>query len=301
VREVEVLPRLRGLREATGPDVRTLRIGGWRFSLEGLEAHLAARLERRWGGFLSPAPCASPRASIRIVRGPKEGWLDPPARGERYRVDGRREGGRIVIVSYNFALWQEEEAGAWRCALAAQEQEPAERVLENAVRCLVSRVAVEEGGFALHAAGVVDEGRAYLFAGPSRAGKTTAVALSAPRTSLGDDFAIVLESPGGYSAPTVPFDNAEAAPDRPEFEAFPLSGIWRLFHAETARVERLDSARAAASLMACVAMPWTHPDLAEQLLRQVERFVGRSRFEHLHFRRAPDFWPLLKSGAPRST
>ena len=48
---------------------------------------------------------------------------------------------------------------------------------------------------ALHGAGVMREERAYLFVGPSRSGKSTAVRLSAPAISMGDDFAVVLPRP----------------------------------------------------------------------------------------------------------
>ena len=199
-----------------------------------------------------------------------------------------------MVISYHFAHWQDDAPATWRCALADQGQEPAERVLENAVRCLVSRVAVEDGGFALHAGGVLDDGRAYLFAGPSRSGKTTAIALSSPRASLGDDFAVVLCRESCFFAAAVPFDNAESAPADPDRSLFALAGIWRLFQASAAWIEELDPVRATASLMSCVALPWTFPDLADSVLEQVERFVTESRFEHLHFRQTSDFWPLLR-------
>ncbi len=291
------IPSLRALDEVAGSSTRTLEIGGWRFLLDGLDAVLASRLDRRWGGFLTREPAEAPRIFLRIVRGPREGWLPPPARGERYRIEARREAGRTLVFSYRFALWEDANPGAWRCALADQGHEPTDRVLENAVRCLVSRVAVEDGGFALHAGGVLDESRAYLLAGPSRSGKTTAIALSSPRPSLGDDFAVVLSRESGFFTTAVPFDNAESAPADPDRTLFAVAGIWRLFHASAARIEELDSVRATASLLSCVALPWTFPDLSGRLLEQVGRFVTESRFEHLHFRRASDFWPLLRRSA----
>ncbi len=297
VQDDSILEGLRALDRARGAASRSLQIGEWRFDVHGLDPPLASSLDRRWGGFVVPASSGPSRVTLRIFRGSSRAWLARAEGGETYRVLGRQEEGGAVAYSYHFALAPDREPGAYRCALTDQGEEPDERVLENAIRCLLLRVAVEEGGFALHAAGVLDGASAYIFAGPSRAGKTTAVALSSPRPSLGDDFAVLVRRREGWCAPAVPFDNTEIAPAAPPSGLFPVAGIWRLFQAEVPRVEKVPPTRAMASLMACAALPWTLPDLTERLLEQIRRFVAESRFEHLHFRRAPDFWPVLRTPA----
>jgi hypothetical protein len=166
--------------------------------------------------------------------------------------------------------------------------------LENAVRCLVGRIAVEEGGFAMHAAGVLKDGRAWLFAGKSGSGKTTAVGLSGPCISLGDDFALVIPSGEGWSTAAVPFDNSGRAPADPPAGLYLLAGVWRLYQSPETGVEKLSRLATEASVMACVSYPGTVSDMLERLVDNVRRFGSRVRFEHLHFRPDPGFWEAIR-------
>jgi len=64
-----------------------------------------------------------------------------------------------------------------------------------AVRALGHAVLDEEGGFALHAAGVELDGRAVLFTGPSGAGKSTATRHVPGARSFADDRVVVYPTP----------------------------------------------------------------------------------------------------------
>ena len=289
----ETLTALRELERPHGTAIRCLRIGTWRYLLVGLDEDLAAALDRRWGGFLYRDPDEQPRLVVRVLRGEAELGLGAVGRGERYRIEASFEQDTPLVRSYHFALCPDEDGEHWRCALVDPVGEAADRVVENALRYLVARTAVIEGGFALHGATVERGGRAFLFAGPSRSGKSTAVRLSAPARSLGDDFAVVLPQGDGWVVPSVPFDNAEVAPDHPDFGPFRIAGIWRLHHAAAARVETPPIAAATASLLSCTAFPWTLSDLTAPMIGHVRRFVETGRFAHLHFRIASDFWPLI--------
>ena len=81
----------------------------------------------------------------------------------------------------------------------------------------------------------------------------------APALSLGDDFGLVLPTDDGWYAPGLPFDNSERAAQDPPVGLFPVAGIWRLYQAERTYVDRPSRGRAVASLMGCVAFPWTMP------------------------------------------
>jgi hypothetical protein len=166
-------------------------------------------------------------------------------------------------------------------------------MLENAVRLLVARMAVERGGFALHAAGVLRDGKAWLFAGPSGAGKTTAVRLSAPAPSLGDDYGVVLRRGSEWFAAAVPFDNSERVSASATEGLFPLAGVWRLHRAATPRIEPQRGATGSASLLACVAFHRALPDLAERVLSHVEALVRADRYHHLYFAPDPGFWSCV--------
>jgi hypothetical protein len=218
-----------------------------------------------------------------------ESWLPPARGGERYRIEPL---GKEGAVSYHFALAEERSGRSWRVGVSEASSEPIGRVVENAVRFVTARIAILEGGFAMHAAGVELGARAHLFAGPSGSGKSTAVALTAAPT-LGDDFGLVLPAGGEWLAPALPFDNAERVAHGPRPELLPVAGIYRLVQAAETRVETPVGSLGAASLMSCVAFPWAMPDDAAALLERVTSFVRSGRFHHLHFTRDARLSELL--------
>jgi hypothetical protein len=291
--EPGLLDTLRSLGRPRGTRSIALALGEWGLVIEGLDDDLAATLERRWAGFVVPARDAACTRRLRVVRGDASLWLPHWQPFERYRIEGTLERGVPVARSYHFALAPEAEGGSWTFALADEPDEPVERVVENVARFMLSRIAAEAGGFALHGAGVLRDGRAYVFAGPSLSGKSTAVALSAPARSLGDDLAVLVPRGATWLAPALPFDSSEKAPPKADGVLFPVAGTWRLFQAAEARLERVPPTIAAASLMGCAAFPWAMPDLSESVLEHVRRYIGAAAFAHLYFRKSPDFWDLL--------
>lgn len=278
-----------------GPD-SDLRLGPWIVRFAGLGGELGRELSRRWGGFVG-SPAARPpdaRVAVSIAAGGGASFLPPAAPGETYRIEATSQGAGVRVRSYAFAL-ETTSPDRYALTLAGETAEPRGRTLDNAARWIVARLAAQAGGVALHGAGVLRGGRAWIFAGPSGSGKSTASRLSSPATSLGDDFAVVLPAGSGWAVPAVPFDNAERAPAAPPGRVHPLAGIRRLFHAKEPRVERPPAAIAEASLLACAAFPWALPDLAPAIDGAVARIVASGAFAHLHF--APDagFWKVLEA------
>jgi len=231
---------------------------------------------------------------VRVVRGDGGGFIAAGRPGEGYRLEAVVDERGVFTCSYHFAL-AEEDATTWRLAVEETPEEPIGRVVENAARYLVARQAVEGGGLALHGAGVLRHGRAWVFAGKSGSGKSTAVSLSAPGVSLGDDFAVVIPSADGWRVAAVPFDNAERAPATPPGPPF-LAGVFRLHHAGSPRLGWPSAPQGQASLIACVAFPWALPDLAEKIQDAVGALVSAGLFGELWFAPDPSFWVLLEKG-----
>jgi len=276
--------RLTGLRDGRGDDSRDLRIGDRTIRFDGLDAPLARELEARWGPFLAPAGAVAADVTIRVLDAGSAGWLDAPFYGERYRLEAHGDPVRRIVVSYNFALGRaSRDKDAWLLGITDRAREPLGRVVENAARYLLAILALDRGGFAMHAAGVLHEGRAWIYAGPSRSGKSTAVAASLPAIGLGDDYALVVRDAGGWFAPAVPFDSSETVGSDAPRGLFPVAGIWRLHKSEQTAVERPSPHVAPASLLSCAAFPWTYAERADALLDHVRRFVDERRFGHLHF------------------
>jgi hypothetical protein len=287
--------RLLGLRIERGPERLTLRVADWELEIGGLDAELAEVLEERWGDFVGRAVSPSPTVSLRVLKGDAGLSLGRERAGEIYRLEAEREGECMLVRSHHVAICAEpDDPVSWRAGLAITDAEPPARIVENVVRYLIARLCVRDGGFALHGAGVLRDGRAHVFAGPSRSGKTTAVGLS-PGTSLGDDFSVVVDTAEGWQTTAVPFDNLERPPESPPTGWIPVSAIWRLERSTETDVRVPNAVQAAASLMASATFPWAMPDLADAMLEHVERFVSTSVFGILSFTKESDFWPLIES------
>lgn len=279
-----------------GSNARELSIGDRALRLEGLSDSQTAALERYWGPYLEPDSGLAIHRTVTVCDGGPGGWLEDPSPGEIYRVEPLVAPECSLTLSYAFAVGEDAD-GQWKVALAGDAFEPAFQSLENAARVLTARMAAENGGFAMHSAGVLRDGRAWIFAGPSGSGKSTAVRRSKPCVSLGDDFGLVLpDGAGGWRAAPVPFDNMPAVVERPEGSLFPVAGIWRLFQDEKTRVERPTGLLAATSLSSCAALPWAMPDLAGPIVENISRFCHEGFFGHLHCSLETDFWgPLRES------
>ena len=69
--------------------------------------------------------------------------------------------------------------------------------LDSVLRILHSLILAERGGFLLHSASAICDGRAYLFSGVSGAGKTTMTRLAPPDiTLLTDEISYLRPSAG---------------------------------------------------------------------------------------------------------
>ena len=275
-----------------------MRIGNRSILIEGLDARQVQLLAERWGPFLEARPFSTPWARLQLLPAENRGWLEQERPGELYRLESLNDPAHRVVVSYNFAVCEGPIPGTWRVAINGRAAEPAGRIFDNVLRYLTARMALDLGGFALHGGGVLRAGRAYVFAGASGSGKSTAIGLSSPSTSLGDDMALILPGTRGWLAPALPFDNSERITVEPPRGLFPLAGIWRLYQAQDHAVERPQTSLAVASLLGCTSFPWVLPELDERLLQQVTRLVQDELFAHLHFRKDAQFWTILVQNAP---
>src|SRR5208282_1412112 len=107
---------------------------------------------------------------------------------------------------------------------------------------------IERGGFLLHAASAICDGRAYLFSGVSGAGKTTMTRLApADITLLTDEISYLRASADGYAACGTPFagELAKAGENR----TAPVSALFFLEKGLENRVDELSSAEAVRRLM----------------------------------------------------
>jgi len=121
----------------------------------------ARLLEDRYGGFVAAVP-RRPVFELEIELAPP-GFINPD---EEVRV--RLHSGRWVMERGDFhAEWDPERRQGW----VRQTANP--YAIDAVLRILHSLILAREGGFLVHAASAVRNGRAFVFAGVSGAGKTT--------------------------------------------------------------------------------------------------------------------------------
>lgn len=169
-----------------------LLLAGLTFDLDlddASRAVLAARLEPYVGGEGHDVRCR-----IRSLPGfVQQLELQPPAvevtlTGTSYRFERRDFRARLDIDS-----WELEVEGAPSLGLEAP------------LRIALALALPRRGGLLLHSSGIVEKGEAYVFSGPSGAGKTTTVRLLRPRPTLGDDLVALIQAGGRFAAHALPF------------------------------------------------------------------------------------------------
>lgn len=281
--------------ETWGEAALSLDVAGGPYRLEGLSPAQAAAVARRFGPVAAGAAPAREGVLIRVFRAPEtdfrefevRGWqtrfdLDPGPRA--LRVAGRRFVGRLEWApDLSAALWT-----------AANEDEELPGLVENFLRVVVAERAIERGGALLHSAGVVAAGSAYLFFGPSGAGKTTISRLSAAagHTVLSDELNIVIESGDELVVEQLPFagDYGRTAQRR---ETYRLAGAFRLAQAAAPYLRELARPRAVAALAGCAPFVNGDPYRSERLLDNLDRLIRRCRTGELGFALDPGFWGIL--------
>ena len=119
---------------------------------------------------------------------------------------------------------------------------------------IVNRLALANAGI-LHSCGIGIDGKAWLFSGPSGAGKTTLARLwrASGARLLNDDRMLVRKTPEGFIASATPWHGDEKAIDP---APLPLGGIVFIEHGAENRVDPLQPSQALARLMANAVAPF---------------------------------------------
>jgi hypothetical protein len=166
-----------------------------------------------------------------------------------------------------------------------------EYALDSLLRILLTMVLLPQRGFLLHAATVVRDGRAYVFAGRSGAGKSTVASLSPAGTVLTDEISLLRFTDGCWQAYGTPFWGEFRA--AAQNEHYPIAGIYTLVQSAEDRVESLTTKEIIRALLPCVLFFTSRVEANEDLLRLLLGFVAQVPCQRLHFRRDEGFWKVI--------
>jgi hypothetical protein len=164
--------------------------------------------------------------------------------------------------------------------------------IDSVMRIIHSLVLAESGGFLLHSASAIRNGRAFLFTGVSGAGKTTISRLAPPdATLLTDEISYVRRIDGEYRAFGTPFAGELGIPGKDI--AAPIAALYFLRKGDHNHMAPVDTARAAAMALRNVLFFAGDAALGERLFGTVCDFVARVPLHHLTFKPEAALWDLI--------
>ncbi len=238
--------------------IACVEIGGIPIALSTTDPGFLDLLRQRYTDFLSDS---LPEFELGFE-------LVPPGPVSDDDVRVRFEGGQWLIERGDFhARWDA------RTGRGTVRQNANPYSLDSVLRILHSLILADRGGFLLHAASAVVDGRAYLFSGISGAGKTTMTRLAPPDvTLLTDEISYLRPVAGGYSAFGTPFAGELARPG--ENCSAPVSALFFLEQGPENRIDEMSSAEALRRLMRNILFFAEDPVLVEKLLAIACDFVA---------------------------
>ena len=265
--------------------------------LHGLSSRQRADLAARYGIFARPVAGAAVDVEVDLHRSPRPGFLKVgrAAKAEAYRLLMRREEGKLLAWSYEWASCCDFAAGRATLAIGDDERTVFDRSIENFLRVVFAHLALARGGFLLHGSGVVRDGRAFVFFGPSGSGKTTVTTLSKGSLVLSDDLILIARSGAGrFEACSVPFRGLVTPPATSDAR-YPLAGMFRLVQDERDYLEEISRPRAIGEIVQSLPFVTERPEATARALDAVGDLAGQVPVRRLHFRKDAEFWRIVEN------
>ena len=255
-------------------------IGNLPILLRSDDAQLREMLQRRYRGFL--ASDRMPQFQLQIEL--HEGQQEPDADAD---VEVRRSGDGWALRRGDFAATWVNRSG---CGRVLQSRNP--YAIDSVLRILHSLLLASRGGFLLHAASAIRNGRAFLFAGVSGAGKTTISRLAPPDVILlTDEVSYIRREPGGYRACGTPFAGELATSG--ENVSAPIAAVYLLEKGEQNRIEPVEPSEALRTVLRNILFFAEDQELVNSVFQSACDFVSALPLHRLTFLPEERVWELI--------
>jgi hypothetical protein len=175
------------------------------------------------------------------------------------------------------------------------------------LRVTYALLSFRAGGFLLHGAGIIHQGKGYLFFGHSGAGKTTVARLSIGDQILNDDLVILLPSSfmpevgtekqvengfPGWAIHATPFWNPTQV--KPSPVSVNLAGMFHLIQDKRVYLEPLRTGQALAELVASIPLIPMDVKHGDTILDRIESLQKQVPIYNLHFLPDASFWRVIE-------
>ena len=257
----------------------TIEIGGVPVRVHSTNNSFLGMLERRYAGFVTLGSHAGFEFDIELAE-PGSGDADAELR-----------------VSWDSGQWRLE-----RGDFAAEfnpltrrgriRQSPNPYSIDAVFRILHTLLLAQEGGFLLHAASAIRNGKAFVFAGVSGAGKTTIASLApADATLLTDEISFVRKDGDHYAAFGTPFTGELGKPGENVYA--PIAGLYLLEKGPLNHIAPVTAAEASRAFLANVLFFAEDQELVRSVFHSACEFVAQVPVCRLTFVPDSRVWEML--------
>jgi hypothetical protein len=237
----------------------TLQIGRTGVRLQTKDPGFGQMLKRRYKGFVKPRAHADFDFAVELAA--------PDLRHIDKDLVVQQQRGRWIVERGDFWASWDNRTNRGRIRQSANPYS-----VDTLLRILHSLVLAREGGFLLHAASAVRNGRAFLFCGVSGAGKTTLTRLAPPDvTVLTDEISYICKEGAVYRAFGTPFAG-ELARVGANICA-PIEALFLLKKGSENKLERMEKTEAVQALLRNILFLSRDEHLVERLFGSAIEFI----------------------------
>jgi hypothetical protein len=257
-----------------------VKIGGLPIRLRSNNSIFLRLIHERYAGYVSPSNDASFDFEVELA---------PP---------GTESGDREVQVTWDSGRWLMERGdfrAEWNPAtrMGTIHQSANPYSIDAVLRIVHTLVLARQGGFLLHSASAIRNGKAFLFAGVSGAGKTTISRLAPPdATLLTDEISYVRKLEQRYIAFGTPFTGELAKLG--ENTSAPVAALYLLAQGPENRIDSVAPADAGRELLANMLFFADDHELVHWAFQAACDFVHHVPVRRLTFVPDAQVWEMIR-------
>jgi hypothetical protein len=268
----------------TAEETVSIEIGGMPIAVRTHDPSFRRLIENRYAGFVGTSPHSQLEFDIDLYE-PSEPASAGNDRDDELEV--KIEAGEWLLRRGDFrARWNPEASRGH----IRQSRSP--YAIDAILRIVHSLILARQGGFLVHAASAIRDGKAFLFSGISGAGKTTISRLAPPdATLLTDEISYVRRQGNRYLACGTPFAGELARVG--ENQSAPLSVLFLLEKGLQNRIEPVGATEAVQRLLRNILFFAEDPALVELVFQSACEFASLVPIRRLVFVPDQRVWDII--------